>query len=242
MSSTWTAPRPRVKPHDERALEHAALASPVRLRLLDELVARPGPSHIDDLATGMGLHESTVRGHLIILQDAGFVEQVVEHAARPGRPRVLYGATSKSRVGTAGCLGYRTLANVLSAYLHREARDPAATGERAGQAWAAHLTEHVPTVRRSQHDALDRTRQVLENVGFSSELAGEPDQPVLVHRTCPFAGVVDEHGQVVCGLHKGLLEGLLEAFGARPVTTELTVASVPGDPCLAQLRGAADEW
>lgn len=242
MTTTWTTPRPRVKPHDQRALEHAALAAPVRLQLLDELTARIGPSHIDDLAPALHLHPTTVRGHLIILQDAGFVEQVIEHAARPGRPRVLYAPTSKARVGTAGCLGYRTLANVLSSFVHEEARNPSATGERAGQAWAAHLTEHEPAARRSQTDALIRTRQVLESVGFSSELAGDQEHPVLIHRNCPFGGVIDEHAQVVCGLHKGLLQGLLDGLHAHLETTALTMAAVAGDACVAHLRGTADEW
>ena len=86
MNVAWSAPRPRQRPPDERALEHAALASPARLRILDLLVAAPGPLHTDDLAAAVGLHSSTLRGHLLVLADAGFVEQVVLRDGRPGRP------------------------------------------------------------------------------------------------------------------------------------------------------------
>jgi predicted ArsR family transcriptional regulator len=229
------------KPADERAIEHAALASPTRLRLLDLLLAWPAPAHIDDLAAALDLHPSTVRGHLQQLCDAGFVRVTTDRNGRPGRPRVLYGPTAKGRMGTAGCLGYRTLAYVLTAYLDREARDPAATGERAGVAWAGHLTGHEPDVRRSQAQALDRCGEILESVGFTTDLDTSGKEPIVLQRTCPFAGVVESHAEVVCGLHRGLLQGVLDGVGAHFEVGELRMAT-QGQACVVRLRSTLVDW
>ncbi len=222
-------------------MEHAALASPARLRLLDLLIAWPTAAHVDDLAAALALHPSTVRGHLQQLSDAGFVEPFAEHTARPGRPRVLYRPTAKARAGTAGCLGYRTLAYVLTSYLDREARDPAATGERAGVAWAAHLTRHEPPVRRSRDEALERCRAVLESVGFTTDVETSGEEVIVRQRTCPFAGVVESHEPIVCGLHRGLLQGVLDGVGATLTVTELT-RDGPAPVCVARLRSTLVDW
>jgi predicted ArsR family transcriptional regulator len=234
-------PRPRVRPTDERVVEHAALASPARLRLLDLLLASPTAAHVDDLAAALHLHPSTVRGHLQRLDDAGFVEQSTEHSPRPGRPRVRYRPTAKARVGTAGCLGYRTLAHVLTSYLDGEARDPAATGERAGVAWAAHLTRQEPDGRRSRDEALERFRAVLESVGFCTDVETSGEQVVVRQHTCPFAAVVESHGSIVCGLHRGLLQGVLDGVGAQLAVDELT-RGVPERVCVARLRSTLIDW
>jgi predicted ArsR family transcriptional regulator len=239
MSDAWAAPRPRLRPDDERALEHAALASPVRLQLLDELTARRGPSHVEDLAVALDLHPSTVRGHLIILQDAGFVDPVVEHTPRPGRPRVLYRASSRSRHLSGDQHGYRTLASILIHFLDLQARDPAEAGEHAGRAWATRLTRDEPRARRRE-EALPRVCELLTSMGFTTEVEDDPEHPTLIHRNCPFACLVDEHSQVVCGLHRGLIQGLLEGLGAPLETIDLGV-SIHDRSCLAHLRVLADD-
>lgn len=242
MNVAWSAPRPRQRPPDERALEHAALASPARLRILDLLVAAPGPLHTDDLAAAVGLHSSTLRGHLLVLADAGFVEQVVMRDGRPGRPRVRYGPTAKARVGTAGCLGYRTLAHVLSAYLDHEADDPSTTGEDAGRTWARYLTRAEPTDPRTQEAMLGRVIECLESIGFRTAIERDDDGRVLLFQsTCPFAGVVDDHASIVCSLHRGVIQGILDGLGARMDVGEVASDRLHG-PCVARLARRRAPW
>lgn len=242
VNVAWSAPRPRQRPPDERALEHAALASPARLRILDLLVAAPGPLHTDDLEVAVGLHSSTLRGHLLVLVDGGFVEQVVQRDGRPGRPRVRYGPTAKARVGTAGCLGYRTLAHVLSAYLDHEADDPSATGEDAGRTWARYLTRAEPTQRRAEQAMLERAGELLESIGFRTGIERDDEGQVLLSQsTCPFAGVVDEHAPIVCSLHRGVIQGILEGVGVR-MDVEEVAADRPQGPCVVRLARRPAPW
>jgi predicted ArsR family transcriptional regulator len=184
------------------------------LQLIELLVNAEGALHPEQLASALRLHPSTVTGHLAVLVDARFVKRVTEGRDLPGRPRVLYRATTKTRARTIGCSGYRTLAEVLTAYLDRAAPEPQAAGERAGLAWGAQLTRGAPTSASSPTAALGRLCDLLDQAGFPAELEHAADGPVLVHRQCPLAGLVEEHASVVCGLHLGLLRGLLEGIDA----------------------------
>jgi predicted ArsR family transcriptional regulator len=233
-----TTPRPRTRPIEAHALEHAALASPIRHQLLERLTASDRPLHLADLAEGLGLHPSTVRGHLALLEDAGFVGRLTDHQGRPGRPPVRYRATRKARSQVLGLLGYRTLADVLTSYLHREADDPTAAGLRAGRMWASALTRSEPDAPQSRAASLARVAGLLDGVGFPTEVRGEGSRCVLLQPHCPFADAVDDHGAVVCSVHLGLVDGLLEAMGSSMVTSGL-VGLLPSRTCAVRLRRRA---
>jgi predicted ArsR family transcriptional regulator len=240
VNEAWCTSRPRVRPPDERAVEHAALASAARLRLLDLLVASPSPVHLDDLVAETGLHGSTVRGHLNVLAGAGFIESGTDHRGRPGRPQAVYRPTAMARGGTAGCHGYRTLAYVLSAFLHQEAVEPDATGERAGRAWGARLTRDEPVRRLSADETVERLREILESIGFAPSVVAGEEGPGLLERTCPFAGVVVEHAPIACGVHRGLVLGILDGIGVSLELAGMTTG-IPERACRVRLRPRTSE-
>jgi predicted ArsR family transcriptional regulator len=229
------APRPRCRPVDEHALEHAALAAPVRLALLETLVTARSPRSLEHLVEAVDRHPSTVRGHLALLEDAGLVESVPEHLHTPGRPRVLYQPTLRARGRALGCSGYRTVAHVLTAYLAREAPDPSASGERAGRAWAADLTRAEPRGHPSDQAPLERVRDLLVGVGLPAEVHEGRDGLVLAHRGCPLAGLADQHAGIACGLHLGLVRGLLEGLDA-PLEAAGFSSDVEEGTCTIQVR------
>ena len=67
---------------------HRALAEPSRARILETLAAAGEPLDAAKLAERVGLHPNTVRWHLGVLADAGFVTSSPEPPTRPGRPQV----------------------------------------------------------------------------------------------------------------------------------------------------------
>ncbi|QAY71151.1 ArsR family transcriptional regulator [Xylanimonas protaetiae] len=69
---------------------HTALASPVRLRMLDVLRAAVDAPTAQSLAAELGLHVTTVRFHLDLLEEAGLVARETRRVARRGRPAVHY--------------------------------------------------------------------------------------------------------------------------------------------------------
>lgn len=69
---------------------HRALADESRLRILALLREQARPVAIREIASGVGLHPNTVRGHLNVLVDAGLVRPGTAQRGRAGRPRTLY--------------------------------------------------------------------------------------------------------------------------------------------------------
>src|SRR5450759_2531077 len=83
-------------------------------------------------AAAVGLHGTTARVHLEVLERAGLVRHAVQRAGRPGRPRQLYAAVPRS----APVEGYRQLVGVLAAEL-AAGPDAGRRAEQAGWSWAA---------------------------------------------------------------------------------------------------------
>ena len=69
---------------------YAALAVPSRRRLIDILRAADTPLDAASLAESVGLHLTTTRFHLDVLEQVRLVHRFVDRGGRPGRPRVLY--------------------------------------------------------------------------------------------------------------------------------------------------------
>ena len=55
---------------------------------------------------------------------------------------------------------------------------------------------------------------------------------------CPFHDLVEAHGDVVCTVHEGLIEGALDALGGSVRLRELVPYERPG-VCVARLDAAA---
>jgi predicted ArsR family transcriptional regulator len=210
---------------------HRALAEPSRARILDTLTGAGEPLDASELATRVGLHPNTVRWHLGVLADAGFVTSSPEPPTRPGRPRIVF---TPAEAAPEGREDYRLLAAVLAGSLSGTAAG-AAAAEQAGSAWGRFLVERPrPFARVTADDAADQVVRLLDEHGFEPERA---NGDVLMHR-CPFRDLAEQHGDVVCSVHLGLIRGALAEIGAPVTATRLEPFVEPG-LCRARL-GRAD--
>ncbi|MPZ82688.1 MAG: helix-turn-helix domain-containing protein [Actinophytocola sp.] len=191
----------RREPADESY--HAALASRTRRRVLDTLTRSPAPMDAQALATELGLHVTTVRFHLEQLEEAGLVRREQAGEKRRGRPRLLYTAVQAvARDEDSREQLIEALAGVLAS---RDDDNGQARSVDAGRNWANAL---VP----EQADPGDRRGTlvgVLDRLGFDPE----PDGEDIRLRACPFRDAAREHPQVVCSVHRGLVEQLVEPGG-----------------------------
>ena len=209
------------------ATGHRALADPSRVRILRTLAEAGGPLDAHELAARVGLHPNTVRWHLGVLADAGFVSSSTEPRTRPGRPRVVFTATEDEAEGRED---YRLLAAILAGSLSGT-ETGAAAAERAGEAWGRFLVERPrPFARMSAADAADQVVRLLDEHGFEPE---RENGDVLMHR-CPFRDLAEQHGDVVCSVHLGLIRGALAEIGAPVTATRLEPFVEPG-LCRARL-------
>lgn len=211
---------------------YAALSAASRRRLLDVLSA-DGPMDVTALAVAVGLHVTTARFHLEVLERAGLIRRAADRAGRPGRPRQLYTVTAAAEPGQ----GHRQLAQALAEVL---AADPDAGpqwAERAGRQWAQ--TEVPAKDRLSWDEGTRWADDLFERLGFAPRLVDDAAARHLELDACPFRDLARAHPHIVCTVHLGLLRGSLDRLGVataeraglRPfVEPELCVVDVPIPP------------
>jgi predicted ArsR family transcriptional regulator len=204
-----------------------------RARVLAVLQDDGEPLGVGEIAKRVGLHANTVRFHLDALVKTGAVERAVEDRERPGRPRTLY--TARPDSARAGQRSYRLLAEILAGYVAAETPRPAEAAVHAGQAWGRYLAERPPPFRRIDIEtAVERLVGVLEAIGFAPEaVTSGPERQILL-RNCPFRETAEQHRDVVCSIHLGLMQGLLAELDA-PVDAERLDPFVEPHLCVAHL-------
>lgn len=214
---------------------HRVLADGSRVRILSLLRQAGRPMDTRELAAQVGLHATTVRAHLELLVDAGFVTAASESRSSVGRPRRLYQATEDAAV-TPDPGGYRLLAEILASHLAATSSDPTNRAVEAGEEWGSYLVERPPPyARASASQAREGLLGFLDRLGFRPE-SDEDGRQVRLRR-CPFLDVALTHQEVVCSIHLGLMRGALTALKA-PVRADSLEPFVEPNVCLAHLSGA----
>lgn len=206
------------------------LSQATRARLFALLGEVRRPMGTDELAKRLELHPNGVRVHLERLREAGLITRERTRQAR-GRPRDMWLISPDARPGGEPPSGYadlgRWLARVISPG-RTSLRRVEATGRMIGQ-------ELAPD---GDCSAEEKMRAVLAAMGFQPHR--EPGQAGgLTYRlcNCPYRDAVHESPDVVCTLHRGVTQGLLDEISPE---TELS-GFVARDPyvagCLIELRG-----
>ena len=215
-----------------------------RRRVLDALaeLARlaPGrPVAIASVAAELGLHVNTAREHLDGLVATGLAHR--SRLAPSGRGRPGWGYTAiPGRATTAS--EYVTLAKVLADHVAEQggdvARDMVALGRRWGRAIAKADTNAggaaAPPAPGHGSTANDTVVHVLDDLGFDPQVSGDDRVPLVRLRRCPMLEVARERPEVVCHVHRGIVEGVLEAEGAGTEGVRLRAFAEPG-ACILHL-------
>jgi predicted ArsR family transcriptional regulator len=192
---------------------HKALADDTRYRLYRYLRLSGRPVAVRELATRLGLHANTIRPHLRRLVDAGLVSSETRRSpSAVGRPQTVYTAVSiEGREGR----DYRLLADILATLV---AGSRARSGaQELAREWGDYvMTRHAPPPgARRPGPNLAALRDALADAGFDPRFRRRGNRSVeIALRGCPFRDLLEEHRDLVCTVHRGLLEGMFE--GARP--------------------------
>lgn len=217
---------------DGLAARHRALAHPSRVQLFALLQAAPEGLGVTELARGSDLHPNTVRAHLDTLTGSGLVSGEVIRGGGRGRPSIRYRATERPDEDR-----YRLLSSILATALTDGERDgPSPAAETAGRHWGRRLTaaprSDTPTVQ--QPSAPEAVTELFDQLGFAPTLE---DHQVVLHE-CPYRELAQRHPDVICGLHLGMLRGVLDGHGESGddawldpfVTPTRCVAGLPTEP------------
>jgi predicted ArsR family transcriptional regulator len=176
----------------------------------------------NQLAECVNLHPNTVRWHLGLLTDAGLVQATPERRQRRGRPSIVHRLTGE---GIArGRDEYRLLATMLTDVVAGDS-DGAARAYEAGARWGRHLRQAAPDATLAE---------LLDHEGFAAEQRGDR----VEMRRCPFYALAHCSPQVICTLHHGVIDGVLDEGGNGPTVEQLDTFVEPG-LCVARLSRSA---
>jgi predicted ArsR family transcriptional regulator len=195
------------------------LVQPSRARIFDFLVERRGEAGTDEIARRLGLHPNGVRRHLERLQAAGMVERRRLKQPR-GRPTDRWAVAPTAEPGGEPPRDYGHLA----AWLARAARTASSLDdiERTGREIGRELAPGDPAA-----DPTDAFRQAFSALGFEPRLDVRSEGGFHCElENCPYSDSVRAGGDVVCTLHRGITEGLLEELDPEVDLTEFS----PRDP------------
>jgi predicted ArsR family transcriptional regulator len=192
---------------------HKALADDTRHRLYRYLRLSGRPVSVRELSARLSLHPNTLRPHLRRLEEAGLVAAEPSRAPGVGRPQTLYAAIE--REGREG-RDYRLLAEILTGLLSgQRSRDRARARARDWGEYLVGRSVPKPGARKPSGPNLALLQEALAEAGFDPRFRRRGATRVDISlRDCPFRDLMEEHRELVCAIHEGLLEGMLA--GSRP--------------------------
>jgi predicted ArsR family transcriptional regulator len=189
-----------------------ALGDNTRYAIYLELARSPVPLATADIAESLGLHANTVRPHLERMREVGLLDVATEVRSGVGRPQHLY-----SLAAGAPSLGLEPPPfPMLARMLLRLAASARISTEDAVDAGRVQGRADAPARVDSCLEALVAELDVL---GFDPTVTGTDDGECAVvgFAHCPFRELAEEHPDLVCALHRGLVEGFVEAVGGGEV-------------------------
>lgn len=217
---------------------HKALADDTRYRLYRYLRLSGRSVSVRELSARLSLHPNTLRPHLRRLEEVGLVaSQAQRGSSSVGRPQTMYTALDRDeREGR----DYRLLADILMGLLGGARQRQRA--EELARDWGAYLIGRSvpkPGARRPAGPNLAVLQEALADAGFDPRFRRRGTKTVeITLRACPFRDLLDEHRELVCAVHRGLLEGLLGASRPAMELTEFEPAAERSAVCRLVARGA----
>jgi predicted ArsR family transcriptional regulator len=220
-----------------------ALGDNTRYAIYRELAAAAAPRSTAEVAEALELHPNTVRPHLERMREVGLLAVETDSRGGVGRPQHLY-----SLADDAPSLGLEPrpmplLARLLAELAAATGADPAAAagvGRSQGRAAAAGLpVEELDRLADLGDDGaacLEALTAELHRMGFDPSVTGGGAAAEVAFTRCPFAELAEAHPEIVCHLHRGMVEGFVSTLGGAAVAEFSTL--VDRMPCRVALASA----
>lgn len=204
-----------------------ALGDNTRYAIYLELARASAPRSTAEVAELLDLHPNTVRPHLERMREIGLLQVEASAQGTVGRPQHRY-----SLAPDAPSLGlepppWPVLAKMLAdvaAFMAPDPDDVAAMGWEQGRAAAD---------RRRGTPCVDALADALGELGFDPVTASDGRAASIAFTSCPYRELAEAYPELVCNLHRGLIEGFVDEAGGADVTAFATLAD--RDPCHVEL-------
>lgn len=193
-----------------------ALGDNTRYAIYLELARSASPLSTAEIAESLDLHPNTVRPHLERMRDVGLLAVEAQSRGEVGRPQHRY-----SLAVDAPSLGLEPPPMPLLARMLLGVA--AATGAGIEEATEAGRVQGRAAAAGYDTEGDGETCVAalvdeLVRLGFDPAVAEEGPGTTVAFTRCPFAELAEAHPEIVCNLHRGIVEGFVDAAGGASIT------------------------
>ena len=200
-----------------------ALGDETRFSMYRELAGSTRGCTAQELATSLGLHANTVRLHLDRLREAGLVEVEPVHRGKVGRPTHVYSLAAGAPGLGFDPPSYTLLSGLLAALAERVGADGDEATE-IGRAWG------IEAGRRTRsRSCVKALAAEMSRLGFDPSTQNAVGTTDMAFMHCPFRELAEAYPELVCNLHRGISEGIVDTVGGGSVEEFATLYD--RDPC-----------
>ena len=203
-----------------------ALGDNTRYAIYLELARSPRPLATAEIAETLDLHPNTVRPHLERMREVGLLAVEAEARGAVGRPQHRYYLSPD-----APSLGLEPATFPLLAGMLLQVAGSAGLGtEEAAEAGRDQGATDAVEALEALADAADAPRPGgegsacvqalvarLDALGFDPAVADDDGAATVAFTHCPFRALAEANPDLVCGLHRGLVEGFVATHGGARV-------------------------
>jgi len=184
-----------------------ALGDNTRYAIYLELARSALPRATAEVAESLGLHVNTVRPHLERMREIGLLEVHSDARGSVGRPQHRY-----SLAPEAPSLGLEPPSfPVLAAMLVRAATLAGVGADEATEAGRAQGRADAGAAPQGSA-CLEALVAELDRFGFDPTVAANDGVATVAFAHCPFRELAEANPDLVCSLHRGLVEGFVEGY------------------------------
>lgn len=145
-----------------------------------------------------------ILGHLVA---DGLLATGAAPRTGPGRPALTWSVTPTGRGALSATDEAATVVGVLASYVVESTDGPSAHD--VGIRWSR---AHSDLVDRSGHGVAGLV-EVLAALGFDPVHRRDESGESLLLRACPLIGAARDNREVVCEMHRGMLDGVVHRIG-----------------------------
>jgi predicted ArsR family transcriptional regulator len=183
------------------------LGDNTRYAIYLELARSVRPLATAEVAETLDLHANTVRPHLERMRDLGLVEVTTVSTGSVGRPQHRYALAADAPSLGLEPPAFPTVTRVL---LNAAVTAGVAPEELVEAGREQGRTDFARRGADRPADLVDALEGELEAFGFDPARADDGDAVTIAFTHCPLRELAEAHPDLVCAMHRGMVEGFLD--------------------------------
>ena len=210
-----------------------ALGDNTRYAIYLELARSETALATAEIAELLDLHPNTVRPHLERMREVGLLEVEADNRGTVGRPQNRYRLAADAPSLGLESSSTRLLAKMLAAAAVIGGVDPEAAADAGRIQGEAGAVESGMQRRTDARRCVSALVDELHSLGFDPATVDDGATATIAFTRCPFQELAEAFPDLVCHLHRGMIEGFVDVPVGVRVAAFHTLAD--RDPCRVDL-------